>query len=204
MQIYYKNWIKLQLLAIFLPFSVFIWKNFPSGSAYWMRIRIQEVKWMQIRIHSPALDPYPHYGRPSWSMIRRELNADTDPHINKWGSTWSQLGTQQHCRDNGTTFSDQTCFEYGNMFIFDVGTQLIHRGLNIFRIFSCLWRTITLSRCHRHKAKQLLRAQLCWSWWSVLPGVPGWRGRLAMISPRDSLRDDFPTHSKLLVKYRSY
>ena len=32
MKIYLKNWIKLQLLAISLPFSVFIWNIFPPGS----------------------------------------------------------------------------------------------------------------------------------------------------------------------------
>ena len=54
----FKNWINLQLCSIFLHFSVFIWKTFPpgSGSAYGMRIRIQEGKW--IRIHADP-DPQP-------------------------------------------------------------------------------------------------------------------------------------------------
>ena len=63
MQIYFKNWIKLQLLAISLPFFCFYLKIFQS----W--IRIQEINWM--RIHAdPDTQPW-----PAWSCY---LHAAVD------------------------------------------------------------------------------------------------------------------------------
>ena len=43
------------------------------------------------------------------------------------------------------------------------GTAFRHQVLNIFRIFSCLRSSITLSRCRCCEAKKLPRAQLCFS-----------------------------------------
>ena len=47
------------------------------------------------------------------------------------------------------------------MSIFLVATPFRHRDLNIFRIFTIYWSSITLSRCRCHEAKKIFRAQLC-------------------------------------------
>ena len=58
LQIYFKNLNKLTVNNNFLAFFLLHLNIFPlvSGSAYWMRIRIQERKWMRIRIHIPGIN----------------------------------------------------------------------------------------------------------------------------------------------------
>ena len=51
---------------------------------------------------------------------------------------FSELGTRQHCRDSATMFSGQITVDCCIMSIFIVATPFRHRGLYIFRIFSCL------------------------------------------------------------------
>ena len=48
---------------------------------------------------------------------------------------FSELGTQQHCRDNVTMFSGHTVIGYCIITIFIVATPFRHRDLNIFRKF---------------------------------------------------------------------
>ena len=60
---------------------------------------------------------------------------------------FAELGTRQHCRDNATTSSGQKTVDYVILSIFVLATPFRHPGLDTFRISSCLWSHIKLSRC---------------------------------------------------------
>ena len=59
----------------------------------------------------------------------------------------AELGTRQQCRDNVTMFSGHKTVSYCIMPIFVVAIPFRRRHLKLFRIFSCLLSSITLSRC---------------------------------------------------------
>ena len=61
---------------------------------------------------------------------------------------WPELGPRQHCRDNVTMFSGLKVVGFCTFTIFVVATPSRHQDLNIFRIFSCPWGSVTLSRYH--------------------------------------------------------
>ena len=95
------------------------------------------------------------------SVLRALLNRGAKPDclsLPARRDTFPELGTPQHCRDNVTMFSDHTVVGYSNITLFVVATTFRHRALKIFRILSCIWSSITLSRCRCRKAYKLSRA----------------------------------------------
>ena len=76
-------------------------------------------------------------------------------------SIFSELGTQQYCRDNETMFSGHKVGCYCHITLSGVATPWRHRDLNMFWIFSGPWGSITLSPFRCRKAIKLPCAQLC-------------------------------------------
>ena len=110
---------------------------------------------------------HPWVGRHQTDQHHRDSEPGRDLQHNTVGSSicgsepfLAELGTRQHFRDIGTTFSGQKWL-FMVLCLHSLWQVFKHRGLKIFNTFSCLRSSITLSRCCCREAKKLSRAQLC-------------------------------------------
>ena len=80
-------------------------------------------------------------------------------HVKIHITSQQELGPRQYCRDNETT--KLFVISILLLLLFGVATPSWHRDLNICRILSGPWGSITLILCRCRETIQLSRAQLC-------------------------------------------